>query len=171
MSIPTRGIEKHLACRLPGLPPRMSVSDEGKKNDALYGYMQEAIHTVTTQLQRVCSTDPWWQEQNQYLSSPYFLNTRQHLYWSNLCWTGHNIWDSMSTDLAGSLGLINLDKTATDPTTQVICRITYRARSTLSVNQDFCFTAVNYFPLSILPLPCWTGGLIKGQWLIVGETN
>lgn len=36
MSIPTRGIEKHLACRLPGLPPRMSVSDEGEKNDALY---------------------------------------------------------------------------------------------------------------------------------------
>lgn len=36
-SIPTRGIEKHLACRLPGLPPRMSASDEGEKNDALYG--------------------------------------------------------------------------------------------------------------------------------------
>lgn len=34
-SIPTRGIEKHLACRLPGLPPRMSASDEGEKNDAL----------------------------------------------------------------------------------------------------------------------------------------
>lgn len=36
-SIPTRGIEKHLTCRLPGLPPRMSASDEGEKNDALYG--------------------------------------------------------------------------------------------------------------------------------------
>lgn len=34
-SIPTRGIEKHLGCRLPGLPPRMSASDEGEKNDAL----------------------------------------------------------------------------------------------------------------------------------------
>lgn len=35
MSIPTRGIEKHLGCRLPGLPPWMSASDEGEKNDAL----------------------------------------------------------------------------------------------------------------------------------------
>lgn len=35
MSIPTRGIDKHLAYRLPGLPPRMSASDEGEKNDAL----------------------------------------------------------------------------------------------------------------------------------------
>lgn len=35
MSIPTRGIEKHLGCRLPGLPPWMSASDEGKKNETL----------------------------------------------------------------------------------------------------------------------------------------
>ena len=40
-SIPTRGIEKHLACRLPGLPPRMSASDEGEKNDALYGHCKK----------------------------------------------------------------------------------------------------------------------------------
>lgn len=35
MSIPTRGIEKHLGCRLPGLPPWMSASDEGEKNETL----------------------------------------------------------------------------------------------------------------------------------------
>lgn len=35
MSIPTRGIEKHLGCRLPGLPPWMLASDEGKKNETL----------------------------------------------------------------------------------------------------------------------------------------
>lgn len=40
-SIPTRGIEKHLACWLPGLPPRMSASDEGEKNDALYGHCKK----------------------------------------------------------------------------------------------------------------------------------
>lgn len=40
-SIPTRGIEKHLACRLPGLPPRMSASDEGEKNDALYDHCKK----------------------------------------------------------------------------------------------------------------------------------
>lgn len=35
MSSPTRGIEKHLGCRLPGLPPWMSASDEGEKNETL----------------------------------------------------------------------------------------------------------------------------------------
>lgn len=35
MSIPTRGIEKHLGCRLPGLPPWMSAPDEGEKNETL----------------------------------------------------------------------------------------------------------------------------------------
>ncbi|KAI4825543.1 hypothetical protein KUCAC02_021223, partial [Chaenocephalus aceratus] len=55
------GIEKHLACRLPGLPPRMSASDEGEKNDALYGHCKKPfIHP-----QRVCSTDRSWLEQNQ----------------------------------------------------------------------------------------------------------
>lgn len=41
MSIPTRGIKKHLACRLSGLPPRMSASNEGEKNEALYGHSKK----------------------------------------------------------------------------------------------------------------------------------
>lgn len=49
-SIPTRGIEKHLACRLPGLPPRMSASDEGEKNDALYGHCKKPF--IQSQLSR-----------------------------------------------------------------------------------------------------------------------
>lgn len=40
-SIPTRGIEKHLVCRLHGLPQWMSASDEGEKNDALYGHCKK----------------------------------------------------------------------------------------------------------------------------------
>lgn len=40
-SIPTRGTEKHLTCRLPGLPPRMSASDEGEKNDVLYSHCKK----------------------------------------------------------------------------------------------------------------------------------
>lgn len=89
-SIPTRGIEKHLACRLPGLPPWMSVSDEGEKNDTLYGHCKKPF----IQLQRVCSSDPWWQEQNQYLSSPCCPNTTQRNYWSNACWAGRHSWSS-----------------------------------------------------------------------------